>query len=335
MDDVKDTPIDTPAAPPPAPRRRWRNVLLYLLAAIGLLALALVALGWYAHSHTGKAAPRVAIDEAAVIDSVMDSTYGKYSATKKGWLYVGDDNLTYLMRVVQHTRILDGADGDELYFTASGVAVDGSDNARYGVFYIHPARPYDGSLKQTYTQVKYSSTQAVRPEQVRFEALSDTLWGWVIKAQYGSDPRMETVTTTNTVLAPHGDEIATLGEFLAARDAAPADPCDVAKAAWDTVSKEMSNGASKEGSIEGSKEAPPDDDGEVVDGPDVPLRCDKRRWTYRTDTVNGSIPVPFTVTAGGTQDGRPVEAHTWKLVFDTKHFSYNIPAELSNVGGEE
>jgi hypothetical protein len=144
---------------------------------------------------------------------------------------------------------------------------------------------------------------------VHFEALSENLWGWVIKTQDAAGEGYP-VTTTNTVLAPHDDQIAVLGEFIAARDAAPDTSCEDAKAAWDAWEKEMSS---------------EDDNVETVE---PPLRCDKRRWTYRTATVNGNIPVPITVTAGGTLDGKPVEARSWKLMFDPKSFSYTIPADL-------
>lgn len=310
MDEVKDPVVDTPHAA--RPRRRWRSMLLYLLAAIGLAALAVVALGWYAHTKGLGSKPRVTIDEAAVIDSVMTETYGKYSAAKKGWLYVADDNTAYLMRVVQQTKIPDSPDGDELYFTASGAAVDGSANALYGVFHVHPSQSKDGGLEQANTQIQHASAHAVRPEQVRFEALSDTLWGWVIKAETVADPEVATLTTTNTVLAPHGDGMAVLGEFLAARDAS-VDDCAAAKATWD---------AWKAHTL-------PDVEEQDYETTDEPSRCDARRWTYRTDTVNGSIPVPLRVTLGGTRDGQPVTPRTWKLVFDPKSYTYIIPDELA------
>ncbi len=317
MEDLKDPSADAPAgvAAPARPRRRWLRGLLYLLAAVGVLALALVGYAMYRQSHGDAGPPRVAIDETAVIDNVMAETYGKYSTAKKGWLYVGDDNVTYLMRVVQQAKIPDGADGDELYFVASGAAVDGSENAIYGAFHVHPNRPYDGNLAQVNTQIKYPSTQAVRPEQVHFEALSENLWGWVVKAQTGTDPELFPVTVTNTVLAPHGDEIAVLGEFLASRESNPGRPCDEAKAAWEEYNRPA---------------AATDAEDEGIDETEEPLRCDKRRWTYRTGTVNGNIPVPITVTAGGTLDGQAVEARTWKMMFDTKSFAYDVPAELRN-----
>jgi len=312
MHDLNEpAPATSTAAPAPGrPRRRWLAALVYLLAGVGVLTLALVAFLYYQHAKEAKAPKRVAIDEAAVIEQVMGETYGKYSETNKGWLYVGDENITYVMRVVQQAKIPDGADGDELYFVASGADVAGSSNAVYGVFYVHPKHPYDGTLEQRNTQMRYASSVAVRPEQVRFEALSENLWGWVVKTQNGTDPTQGAVTTVNTVLAPHGDEIATLGAFLASREAVPAESCEDAKAAADAFEKAVNEGS---------------DEVEAVDPPE---RCDKRRWTYRTATVNGNIPVPITVTLGGLRDGQAVEPRSWKLMFDPKSFSYNVPDEL-------
>jgi hypothetical protein len=309
MEDLKEPSTAAPAAPvrPARPRRRWGRVMLYVLAAVGALALAFIALAYYLNAK--QAQKRVTIDETAVVDDVMGQTYGKYSAAKKGWLYVGDDNVTYLMRVVQQTKIPDGADGDELYFVASGAAVSGEHQAVYGVFYVHPDGT-SGGLAQENTQIRYLSTVPVKPEQVRFEALSENLWGWVIKTQDDADPDRNAVTTMNTVLAPHDGQIAVLAEFIAARDATPETSCEEAKAAWNAWEQEMT----------GEEEA--------VESRDPPPRCDKRRWTYRTATVNGNIPVPITVTAAGTQDGKPVEARTWKLMFDPKSFAYNVPDDL-------
>jgi len=308
MEDLKEPATATPVHPA-RPSRRWSRLVLYVLATVGALALALIALAYWLHAHDAR--KRVTIDEAAVIDDVMGQTYGKYSAAKKGWLYVGEDSVTYLMRVVQQAKIPDGAAGDELYFVASGAAVNGDGQAVYGVFYVHPDGK-DGGLAQENTQVRFLSNAPVKPEQVRFEALSDNLWGWVVKTRWDAEPDSEAVTTMNTVLAPHDGQIAVLGEFLAARDAKPEGSCADAKAAYDAWLAQIAN----------------TEDGD--DGGIPPTRCDKRRWTYRTATVNGNIPVPITVTAGGTLDDKPVEAQTWKLMFDTRTFSYDIPPELQN-----
>lgn len=331
MDDVKQPNPETQAGSEPAPdvvaepasrarpRRRWLRVLLYLLAGVGLLALLTIGYAVYRHSTAEQAPPRVEIDEAAVIDSVMAETYGKYSAARKGWVYVDDNDVTYLMQVVQQAKIPDDPAGDELYFVASGVAVNGSDNALFGVFYVRPTLPHDGNLTQSSMQVRYASTVAVKPEQVYFEALSDTLWGWVVKTQTGADPKVTPVTVVNNVLAPHNDGVAMLGEFMASREFDPGVPCVEAKAAYDIY-----NAATT-----------PDVEGEDIEEAEEPLRCDKRRWTYRMGVVNGSIPAPITVTASGLEDGQPVEARKWKVMFDPKSFTYNVPPELALPMPEE
>ena len=135
MEDLKELAPATPVHPA-RPPRRWGRVVLYVLATVGALALALIALAYWL--HTKDAHKRVTIDEEAVIDNVMGETYGKYSAAKKGWLYVGEDNVTYLMRVVQQAKIPDGAAGDELYFVASGAAVNGDGQAVYCALYVNP-----------------------------------------------------------------------------------------------------------------------------------------------------------------------------------------------------
>lgn len=308
------------AAMPARPRRRWLRVVLAVFAAIGLLAVALLALGYYLQTRDARTPKRVVTDEAAVIDTVMGETYGKYSEAKQGWLYTGADNVTYLMRVVHQARIPDGVDGDELYFVASGASVSGSEDAMYGVFWLRPNRPYDGTLRQSSMQTRYWSKLAVRADQVRFEALSETLWGWVVKRQLSSDPAEGPVTTMNTVIAPHDDRIAELGEFLAAREANPAQSCDEAKAAWDAWQRGVAAGRS------------------AANNADEPPRCDKRRWTYRTGTVDGTLPVPITVTVGGMLDGQSVEPRSWKLMFDPKSFKYAIPDDLKlprSEAGEE
>jgi hypothetical protein len=235
-------------------------------------------------------------------------------------VYVDDTDVAYLVQVVQQTRIPDDPAGDELYFVASGVAIDGSEHALYGAFHVRPTVPHDGNLTQSSMQVRYSSTLAVRPEQVYFEALSDKLWGWVIKTQTGSDPKVTPVTIMNNVLAPHNGDVVQLGEFMASREVDPGVPCSDAKAAHDAYN---------------STTLPDVEEGMDIEEPEEPLRCDKRRWTYRMGVVNGSIPVPITVTAGGLQDGQPVEARKWKVMFDPKSFTYTVPPELALPMPEE
>lgn len=307
-----------PATSTPPRRKRWISAMLYLLATCGLLFLGIVG---YAMFKAPAPKERIVIDEAAVIDSVMASNYGKYSIAKKGWLYVAEDNRTYLMRVVQQARMQDGADGDELYFIASGASVaEGDEVGIYGVFHIRP-NPSDGGLSEISNPVIHAGTRAVQPEDVRFEALSDSLWGWVVKTRDGEDPREVRAVTRNVVLAPHGDQIATLAEFLAAAEHAPADGCAEAQARYERYQAE-------EAAATAAAAAAPGGDPHTEAEYEEPLRCEKRRWSYRTATVSGSVPVPFTVTVSGMMNGSAVEAKSWKLMFDTKSFSYNVPDEL-------
>jgi hypothetical protein len=305
--------MDDPKAAPPSstPRRRWLSILVYLLAALGLAALALFGYAYWQHKQEQKQPPaRVTIDETAVIESVMTSNYGKYSANRKGWLYVDDNNRTYVMRVIQQAKVTDAADGDELYFLASGTGtIDDDVSVIYGVFHIRPTRPNDGGLTEVSQPVIQAFSAPIKPEHVHFEALSDKLWGWVVKVADGNAVPQERSFTRNVIWTARENEIAKLGEFIAAADHDPGVPCDEAKKAYDDwqVLAETDQGAAENIG---------------------PQRCEKQRWTYRTGTVNGNIPVPITVTAGGTLDGQPVEARKWKLMFDTKSFSYNVPEEL-------
>lgn len=305
--------MEDPKAPASTPRRRWLSALLYLFAACGVAALALFGYAYWQHRQEAKQPPaRVTIDETAVIESVMTSNYGKYSASRKGWLYVDDDNRTYVMQVLQQAKVTDAADGDELYFLASGAAkVGDEDTVIYGVFHIRPTRPYDGGLTEVSKPVILAFSKPIKPEQVHFEALSDKLWGWVVKETESENSGVSRVVTHNVIWAPRENEVAKLAEFIASAEHDPGIPCDEARKAHDDWQRQLETGE--------------------ADGEDVsPQRCEKQRWTYRTGTVNGNIPVPITVTSSGTLDGQPVEPKKWKLVFDTKSFSYNVPEELQS-----
>lgn len=291
------------ATPPKRAGRTAFKVLLYILATVGLLVLAIVGYAIF-DKNRHPARERLTIDEAAMVDSVMTSNYGKYSATKKGWVYVDEENTTYVMRVVQQVRLQDSPDGDELYMIASGEAV-GGEGAMYGAFHIRPGKGNEGSgLVEVSSPFEAAGPQAIKPEQVHFEALSSNLWGWVIKVADFEEPELGGTVLHNRVLAPHDGQIVTLAEFPAARTQDPGTDCAEAKVRYDEYMKQE----------------------EPVSDP--PVRCDKRRWTYGTGVVNGDVPVPITVTAGGSLDGQPVEAKKYKLVFDSKRFRYNVPADL-------
>ena len=289
----------------PAPKRTGRTAfkaLLYVLATVGLLVLAVVGYAIF-DNHRNPPKERLTIDEAAMVDSLMTSNYGKYSASKKGWVYVDEENNTYVMRVIQQVRLQDRADGDELYMIASGEQVGGG-LGLYGAFHVRPGSGSEGSgLVEISSPFEVTGPQGIKPEQVRFEALSENLWGWVIKTADFEEPRHGDFVR-NRVLAPHDGRIATLAEFPASSTSDPGIDCAEAKARHDEFMKQ---------------EEPEYD---------PPARCDKRRWTYSTGVVNGAVPVPITVTTGGSLDGQPVEVKKYKLVFDSKSFSYNVPAEL-------
>lgn len=303
MEELKE-PAAAETTPAPPPRRAGRTafkVLLYILATVGLLVLAIVSYAIF-EKNRAPAKERLTIDEVAVVDSVMSSTYGKYSPSKKGWVYVDEENNTYVMRVIQQVRLQDRPDGDELYMIASGEQVGGG-GSLYGAFHIHPGSGNEG-LIQVSSPFEAAGAQAIKPEQVHFEALSENLWGWVIKVADLEQPELGGTALRNRVLAPHDGQIATLAEFPASSTRHPGIDCAQAKARFDEYQNE---------------EEP---------AYDPPPRCDNRRWTYSTGTVSGNVPVPITVTAGGSLDGQPVEARKYKLVFDSKSFSYNVPSEL-------
>ncbi|MFP5391515.1 MAG: hypothetical protein ACLGI6_08220 [Gammaproteobacteria bacterium] len=305
-------------------RSKWLRVPLYLLAAIGALVVAVVIYARMAPAKTERAS----IDEAAVIDNVMTDNYGKYSEAKRGWLYVGEDNRTYLMRVVQQTRIADRPEGDELYFIASGAAIDGTPMAMLGAFYVHPNPDKPGELVALSLPGMHGGSVATRPEDVHFEALSEQLWGWVVKVKEGSDPKDGLVAVNNVVLAPRGNDIVKLAEFPASREYDIGADCQRAHES-NAAASAPAPAAQEEGGDAPTAGAEDADEGGEETEPEVFDLCQKRRWTYRTGTVNGAIPVPITVAVSGTFDGQPVQSKTWKLVFDSKAFRYNVPEDLS------
>lgn len=339
------------SAPAQRPRKKWLRVPLYLLAFVGALSIGAIvytASRQPAPADTAEAAvERPTADEAAVIDSVMTGSYGKYSEAKRGWLYVADDDRTYVMRVIQQVKMTDGAAGDEMYIMASGAATDGATETKLGAFHVLPDPDKPGTLVWIGTADLYGGVNAVRPEDVQFTALSDKLWGWIVKMQDGTDPG-DHVAMDHVVFAPHDNSIAELARFPAAFDydigaaecAANSErqkalmakiKADEAKApasaaatpaAAEPAAAERQDTQTAEGEDESVEEDP------VTDAEDFRL-CQKRRWTYRVGPAKSSIPAPISVTAGGTLDGKPVPAKTWKLMFDSKAFRYNVPPDLS------
>lgn len=320
-------PVAPTEAPAPKKKRRsWKRFVLYVFAALGVLAILLVGLAWY---HASQGPVLVKIDEAASIDESMTRNYGKYAPDKKGYLYVDQSNEPYLVRVVQQARIEAVGASDELYFVTSGTSLSGTGSQFYGVFQIRSDGKGGDGLVEVAEPARYDTAAPVTPEKVRFEALSETTWGWVIKTQSGLNPKQERVIVTNVVLAPHGDRIAELASFRASADADPGRDCAEANAdyaAWEKKVIEYANppeAAAPE--LTAAGEALADNE---------PLRCEHARWTYVTAPVTGPLPGPLTVTAKGTQYGAPLEARSWKIMFDSKAYVYNVPPELESEDGQ-
>ncbi|NYE61189.1 hypothetical protein FHW58_002341 [Duganella sp. 1224] len=315
-------PVVSTESPPPEkkPRRRWGRYVLYVLATLGVLAIVLVAAAYY---HASRGPQLVKIDEAYAIDESMTRNYGKYSPEKKGYLYVDQNNEPYLVRVVQQARIEAVGASDELYFVASGTSLSGNAGQFYGVFQIRSDGKGGDGLVEVAEPLRYDTTAPITPEKVRFEALAETTWGWVIKTQSGLNPKQERVTVSNVVLAPHGDRIAELATFRASADADPGSDCAQANAEHAEWEKQVAEYYKL--SAEASAEQTAAGEG-LVDK--EPLRCEHARWTYATAPVMGPLPGPLTVTAKGTQYGAPLEARSWKIMFDSKAYVYNVPPEL-------
>jgi hypothetical protein len=341
MSEVPDPSPETISLPdsdsplPPPRKRKWIRYVIYTLALLGVLLIALLVAGYVKQKSQPE---RVSINETEVIDSVMTRNYGKYSEEKKGWLYVAPDNRNYLVQVIQQAKPQDGPTGDELYFVASGTPLDGEEGGMYGVFQVRASdKPGEtGTLVEISSPYTFEGSVPVRPEGVHFEGLSDNLWGWVIKVQQGKDPKSDPVEVRNVVLAPHGEAIATLATFKASRETDPGVSCDAAndryrefkEGAGEPTEPVASTAASAEqgGTTEAAETEPEElpDPEEAVE----PVRCDKATWSYSTGASMGNTPGPLTVTFKGMLDGAQQAPKTWKLIFDTKAFSYNVPAEL-------
>jgi hypothetical protein len=296
--------------------------VLYVLATLGVLAILLAVAAYY---HASQGPQLVKIDEAASIDESMTRNYGKYSPDKKGYLYVDQSNEPYLVRVVQQARIEAVGASDELYFVTSGTSLSGSGSQFYGVFQIRSDGKGGDGLVEVAEPARYDTAAPVTPEKVRFEALSETTWGWVIKTQNGLNPKHERVTVTNVVLAPHGDRIAELATFRASADADPGRDCALANADYAAWEKQVTEYYNPPNEAEHVQTAAGD---ALAD--QQPLRCEHARWTYVTAPVTGPLPGPLTVTAKGTQYGAPLEARSWKIMFDSKAYVYNVPPELES-----
>lgn len=319
----KDAPSKSKT--PSKSKRSWKKYVIYFFAFLGILALGIVALAVY----VGFTKPvKASINEVETIDLLMTRNYGKYSEQHKGWLFVGNGNRTFVMRVVQQAKPEDGPAGDELYFVASGTPLDGGSGTLYGVFQV---RLKDGSKDDTQIEVsdpfRYDGDVPVTPEQVKFEAFSANVWGWVIKVQDGTDPKSAPVIVRNVVLAPHGEDIAELATFTASKVSDPGVSCDEANRLyelWLNPPAVSAVAAMDETKDKAAAKVDDDTDGES----EGPLRCNNVKWSFRTGAISGQAFTPLTVTRKGVLDGKKEEDKSWKLIFDNKSYVYIVPSEL-------
>lgn len=333
---------DAPAAATGARKPLWRKLLVRTLAVVGLLAVLLLA--WIGFdSWRERQAP---IAEAETIDSILTSNYGRYDEEQKGWLYVGNDKRSYVVRVVHQVQLQDKRPGDGLYFVVSGKPLDGQPGHLYGLFQV-TRNEKTNALEQVALSERFDWGVPLTPERVRFEALSDAVWGWVIKLQSDEEAPDTQVVMTNVVLAPRDAEIAELARFRSAITTKPSVGCTQADkdyAAWElrmeneslraeqaaaeaaSAAASAASGATQSDDNDDDNE---DDEAEHMPDAEPPTRCDAATWTYRTDPIrDGGAFTPLHVRQSGMLDGQALPEKSWKLVFDPKAFVYLVPDEL-------
>lgn len=315
--------------------RKWPRYVLHVLAATGLLAIVAVAYGFYTTSPNSEP---LSIDETETIEAVMTNTYGKYSETQKGWLYVGEYNRTFLMRVVQQAKISGNGtgNGDSLYFVASGNATDGSRSAIYGIFQIR----WDGTgkerkLYQISSAYQRDSDVAPTPEMVRLEKLSPDVWGWFIKTRSGKDAAAELVREDYTIYAPNGDAIANLGSIPASFQRDPGMDCAAANQRYEEwahpaaqAATVPANSPSPENATVPAPEIKEQEEIQDEEGDNEPPRCSKAQWTYHLEAASGKSFSSIHISGKGLKDGQPLDEKTYKIMFDNKSFVYLIPDSI-------
>lgn len=337
-----------PATVTPPRKSLWRKLVVGSLAALGLVFVVVIAAivwqGW-----RERQAP---IAETETIDAILSSMYGRYDEAQKGWLYVGSDKRSYVVRVVHQVQLHDGQPGDGLYFVVSGTPLDGRTGHVYGIFHV-TRNAQTGELEQVARSERFDWGVPLTPERVRFEALSDAVWGWVLKLQNTADEPDTQVVVTNVVLAPHDAEIAELARFRSAITTRASVGCAQAErdhADWEARMENESLRAEQEAAQAASAAAASaasgpalaasvaqasdedEDEGtpaEYEPGEEPPIRCDAATWTYRTDPIReGGAFTPLHVRQSGLLDGQPLPEKSWKLVFDPKAYVYLVPDEL-------
>ncbi|XLZ69593.1 hypothetical protein ABT364_24130 [Massilia sp. SR12] len=304
------TPIPVQRAP------KWRRYAIYFFAALGLIfSIWLAVLAFQSKKNT-----YLTYDTDAAIEGVMSTNYGKYSANKRGWLYIDEQSkLSYLVNVVQKKKV-SGKGGDELYFITSGHAIDSNsgDDTFYGVFQL---RSNNGELYEYSDPRRSSGAHEVKPEHVYFEKLSADVWGWVVKiTDIETGDGAEITSTRNVLLAPRKNQIAVLAEFSAASSVLGGGGCEETERQYSEWRKAQA-------------EKKPAEGGEYEGEDFEPPRCTKLRWTYRTDPVTDSTFTPLHITRkAGMEEGVSTPAKTWKVIFDPKSFTYLLPEEVRNAG---
>lgn len=307
-------------------RSGWKRYLVYVLALLGTLFVILSSVAAYSlwkDSHQP-------IPETATIESTMSETFGRYSEEQKGWLYVTDEKRSYVMRVVQQASIDNKREGDGLYFVASGTPLDDKPGTIYGVFYIYK-EPKEGGLQQAASLYQNDGDKPLTPENVRFEALSNQVWAWVIKGTSAADNLGADATVTNVVLAPHDGSIKELARFNAHQKMTPDGGCakaDQDYAQWQKE-REQQQAAATAAAAVASAASEADDEGNADETEyDEPPRCDDLKWAYKTNPPKDGALTPLLITRTGMLQGVTQPEQSWKVMFDSKSFVYLMPDEL-------
>lgn len=310
-------------------RRGWKKYLVYGLAVLGVLFVMLIcalAYSQWKDSHQP-------IPETAAIESTMSGTFGRYSDEHKGWLYVSDDKRSYVMRVVQQASIDNKREGDGLYFVASGTPLDDQPGTIYGVFYLYKDAK-SGELQQVASLYQNGGDRPLTPENVRFEALSNQVWAWVIKESPAVEDLEAGSYVVNVVLAPHDGSIKELARFNAQQKTIPEGGCAKADrdyADWQKAREQSQAQAAADAAAvaSGASEAEAEQEGNADETEyDEPPRCDDLKWTYKTNPPKDGALTPLLITRIGILQGVTQPEQTWKVMFDSKSFVYLLPDEL-------
>jgi len=302
-----------------------------LFALIGLLAVALIA---YVAMDTKNAS--LSIDETTAVEQVMEHTYGKYSSSKRGWIYVAENGNTYVVTVVQQKKIEEVGKGDELYFVTSGTKIaSGNDShnddslALYGVFKVTSSNNELHPLAQPYN---FAGTIPLTPERVRFEVFNQDHWGWVLKHSSEHDGIQ---SMRNEILIAGDSEIHKAAQFISAYDNTKAvqaefGNCEKANAAYATWNRRNVGNIPEAGSGLDTNSPGTHDEGarQGANPESEPQRCTRYSISYRTDPVTEKFFTALHLTYAGVKDGMPVEQRKWKIMFDQKSYTYLLPKEL-------